>query len=109
MNPLRYLRDGYRWLVDPYGLLDEALARRGLTFRMYDVLRRIGLQAMTAAMFGDGDVAAPAEVAVERFLDSFRNPLILFFGPLRVDAGPWSPWGRALRNRRALCDLIREQ
>lgn len=34
MNPIRYLRDGYRWLVDPYGLLDEAFGRRGLTFRI---------------------------------------------------------------------------
>jgi cytochrome P450 len=203
MNPIRYLRDGYRWLVDPYRLLDEALGRQGLTFRtrlpvlgdvlmtgdegligeivrhpgldggkavtglraifggrslimlegeahagrrrliappfsgeglaaydgltvrltrevlrglppgrtfcLYDVLRRIGLKAMVAAMFGDGGAAAEAEGAVERFLTSFRSPLVLFFRPLRVDAGPWSPWGRAVRNRRALCDLIRKQ
>jgi cytochrome P450 len=204
MNPVRYVMDGYRWLVDPYALLDQALERYGLTFRIrlpvlgnvlmtgdeklideivhhpeldggkavsalraifggrslimlegeahatrrrliapafcgeglaaydelmvrvtrevfrslssgrtfcvYDVLRRIGLKAMVAAMFGDGSaVAAEAEGVVERFLNSFRNPLILFFRPLRVDAGPWTPWGRVVRNRRALCDLIRRQ
>jgi cytochrome P450 len=204
MNPIRYIRDGYRWLVDPYGLLDEALERHGLTFRIrlpvlgdvlmtgddrliadivhhkdldggkavtalraifggrslimlegeahtarrrliapsfsgegpaaydaltvrltqevlhqlplgrtfrvYDVLRRIGLKTMVAAMFGEGSsIAEEAEEVVERFLNSFQNPLILFFRPLRVDAGPWSPWGRAVRNRRALCDLIRRQ
>lgn len=204
MNPLATLRDGYRWLVNPYGYLDEALARRGLTFRArlpvlgnvlmtgdakliaeivphphldggkavtglraifggrslimlegeahgarrrliapsfrgealaehdaltvrvtrdeftrlppgrtfcaYDVLRRVGLRVMVAAMFGGKNaILARAEEVVERFLASFRNPLILFFKPLRVDAGPWSPWGRAVRNRRALCDLIREQ
>jgi cytochrome P450 len=204
MNPVRYVRDGYRWLADPYGLLDEALRRYGLTFRirlpvlgdvlmtgddrligqivrhrdldggkavtalravlggrslimlggeahatrrrlvappfsgdglaaydgltarvaravlcglprgrafsMYGVLRRIGLKAVVAAMFGDGSAAADeAEGVVARFLNSFRNPLVLFARPLRVDAGPWSPWGRAVRNRRALCDLIRGQ
>jgi cytochrome P450 len=204
MNPLRYLLDGYRWLVDPYALLDRALARHGLTFRIrlpvlgkvlmtgdpaligeivhhpgleggkaiaalrailgsrslimldgeahaarrrliapafrgdglaaydaltiratqgvfasvpigrtfsvYEVLRRIGLKAMVAAMFGDGSVAAhEAEHIVERFLDSFRNPLVLFVRALRIDAGRWTPWGRALRNRHVLGDLIRRQ
>jgi cytochrome P450 len=204
MNLIRYIRDGYRWLVNPYGFLDEALRQRGLTFSvrlpvlgdvlmtgdprriaeimhhkdldggksvtglrsilggrslimlegeshaarrrlvaplfrgdglaaydeltvratrevlgdlprgrtfsLYPVLRRIGLRAMSAAMFGEGSaVTEQAEKVTERFLASFRNPLILFFRPLRVDAGPWSPWGRALRNRRALCDLIRRQ
>jgi cytochrome P450 len=204
MNPIRYILDGYRWLTNPYGLLDRKLVRHGLTFRIrlpvlgdvlmtgddkligeivhhkdldggkavsvlraifggrslimlegeahaarrrliapsfcgeglaaydelmvrvtqevlhgvppgrtfciYDVLRRIGLKAMVAAMFGDDSpVTAEAEQVVERFLNSFRNPLVLFCRPLRVDAGPWSPWGRALRNRRALCDLIRRQ
>jgi unspecific monooxygenase len=204
MNPIRYLRDGYRWLVDPYGLLHELMSRRGLTFRIrlpvlgdvlmtgdekliesivgnkhldggkavrglrailggrslimlegeahtarrrliapsfrgegiaaydelmvsltreemcclspgrtfsvYEVLRRIGLRAMVAAMFG-GDDAVNREAAevVERFLNSFHNPLILFFKPLRVDLGRWSPWGQALRNRGELCELIRRQ
>src|SRR5579871_4872490 len=34
MNPLCYIRDGYRWLVDPYAFLDQALQRDGLTFRV---------------------------------------------------------------------------
>jgi cytochrome P450 len=202
MNLLRYLRDGYRWLVDPYGLLDEALRQHGLTFpinlpvlgdvlmtgdprliaeivqhpdldggkavtalrailggrslimldgeahaarhrliaplfrgealraydeltvhrthkvldglprgrtfSMYAVLQRIALKVMVAAMFGEDSAAAgEAEGVVERFLNSFRNPLILFSPLLRVDLGPFSPWGRAVRNRRALCELIR--
>jgi cytochrome P450 len=83
---------------------------RGQTFRLYGVLRRIGLRAMSAAMFGEGSaLTEQAENATERFLNSFRNPLILFLRPLRIDAGPWSPWGRALRNRSALCDFIRRQ
>lgn len=204
MNPLRYVLNGYRWLVDPYLLLDQALERYGLTFRIrlpvlgnvlmtgdeklideivhhkdldggkavtalrailgerslimlegeahaarrrliapafrgeglaaydelmvrvtrevlrglplgrtfrvYDVLRRIGLKAMVAVLFGEGSaVAQEAEEVAERFLNSFRNPLILFCRLLRVDAGPWSPWGRAVRNCRALRDLIRGQ
>jgi len=204
MNPLRYLRDGYRWLVDPYGLLDEARRRQGLTFRirlpvlgdvlmtgdpqliaeivshkdldggkavtalravlgqrslimldgkahaarhhmiaplfrgdalqaydeltvrqtravlaglpcgktfsLYPVLQRITLKVMVAAMFGEASgIAGVAEATVERFLNSFRNPLILFSPLLRVDLGAWSPWGRAVRNRRLLCDIIRQQ
>jgi cytochrome P450 len=200
MNPVRYVLDGYRWLVNPYGFLDAALRRRGLTFRvhlpvlgdvlmtgdprliaeirqhrelsgglgpsglgailgrrslimldgdahaarhrlvaplfrgpglaahdeltvrltreafarlprgrpfsLYAVLRRIGLKVMVRAMFGERG-GIEAEDAVERFLGSFRNPLVLFCPALRVDAGPYSPWGRAVRNRRAVCDLIR--
>ena len=197
MNPIRYLCDARRWLVDPYGLLDDALARRGLTFRirlpvlgevlmtgdprltaeiarhkdldggigvaalgallgrrslivlkgeahaarhrliaplfrgeslqdydeltvrrtreaferlptgrtfsLYDVLRGVGLRILVAAMFGDdGAVAAEAEEKVERFLHSFRNPLVLFCPPLRLDAGPWSPWGRAAQPPRVV-------
>lgn len=203
MNPVQYIRDGYRWLVDPYRLLDGALQRHGLTFRirlpvlgdvlmtgdprliaeivrnqdldggkgaavlgailgrrslimlksevhaarhrliaplfrgeslpghdeltirltqetlgrlsrgqtfsLYSVVREIGLKAMVAAMFGVGDVADEAEGKAARFLNSFHNPLILFCPALRVDAGAWSPWGRALRNRRVLCDLIRRE
>ena len=204
MNPIRYLCDAHRWLVDPYRLLDDALARHGPTFRirlpvlgdvlmtgdprltaeiahhkdldggigvaalgallgrrslivlqgeahaarhrliaplfrgdslhdydeptvrrtrevferlptgrtfsLYDVLRGVGLRVLVAAMFGDdGAAAGEAEEKVVRFLHSFRNPLVLFCRPLRVDAGSWSPWGRAVRNRRALCDFIRRQ
>ncbi len=204
MNPLRYLRDGCRWLVNPYGLLDEARRRYGLTFRirlpvlgdvlmtgdprliaeivhhkdldagkavtalrailgsrslimldgeahaarhqmiaplfrgdalhaydeltvrqtravvaglprgktfsMYPVLQRITRKVMAAAMFGEASgVAGVAEATVELFLNSFRNPLILFSPLLRVDFGSWSPWGRAVRNRQQLCDLIRQQ
>lgn len=204
MNPILYLRNGVRWLVDPYRLLDEYARRYGLTFRirlpvlgdvlmtgdpeliagiahhqqldggkavtalraifggrslimlegaahvarrrliapsfcgdalppydaltvrvtramlvglprgatfsMYAVLRRIALKVMVAAMFGeDAAVASEAEGLVERFLNSFQNALILFFRPLRLDAGPWSPWGRAVRNRRALGEFIRRQ
>src|SRR5262245_5188288 len=34
MGILSYLRDGYRWLAQPYRLLDEALRQWGLTFRV---------------------------------------------------------------------------
>lgn len=82
---------------------------RGPEFAMAVVLRRIGLQVIVAAMFGDGAVAAEAAEYVERFLDSFRNPLFLFARPLQVNFGRWSPWGRALANRRDLCDFIRRE
>jgi cytochrome P450 len=204
MNLFRCIRDGYRWFANPYGFLDDALHRHGLTFRirlpvlgqvlmtgdprliaevvhhkdldagksvtpalaaimgqrslimldgqahaarhrllaplfrgeslraydeltvrwthdvlsswtrgetfsMYEALRRIGLKAMVAAMFGDSGTDRKAEEKVALFLNSFKSALVLFCRPLRVDAGAWSPWGRALRNRLALCDFIRRE
>src|SRR5262249_17762425 len=81
---------------------------RGLPFLLYGVLREIGLRAIVAAMFGEDPAGAgEAEEKVARFLGSFTNPLVLFCPFLRLDLGAWSPWGRAVRNRRALCALIR--
>ncbi len=53
-----------------------------------------------------------AVALVKRWLASFSSPAILFLKPLHINLGPYSGWGRFLRNRAALhhfiADLIRE-
>jgi cytochrome P450 len=46
---------------------------------------------------------------IERWLISFRHPLVLFLRPLHLDLGPSSPWGRFRRNRAAVAGFIREE
>ena len=83
---------------------------RGRSFRAYDLSQRVALRAILAAFFGvDAAQEGEAEQLVQRFLGSFRSPLMLFIKPLRVDAGPLSPWGRAMRNRRHLCAYLQRQ
>jgi len=79
----------------------------GRAVSIYEPLRRISLQVILRAMFGSApDVVREATTLVERFIHSFSNPLVLFVRPLRVDLGGWSPWGRAMLNRRRLCEFI---
>lgn len=203
MSALAYLRDGYHWLADPYGFLDAAQRRHGLTFRVrlpvlgealmtgdprliagvvahpdldagkavsalravlgsrslimldgeehaarhrliaplfrgeaaraydelttrlteeaiaalapgqafsaYEFAQRVGLKAMVAVMFGQGAaVAAEAERKVARFLNTFSSPLLLFLPALRLNRS-WTPWGRAMRHREELCELVRRE
>src|SRR5262249_4369712 len=65
MNPLRYLRDGARWLRDPYRFLDEAQQRSGLTFRVR--LPVLGDILMT----GDPDLVV--EIIQHKDLDAGRS------------------------------------
>ncbi len=77
---------------------------------IYEPLRRISLLVILHAMFGDdADVVERGFQLVDRFIHSFSNPLVLFLRPLRTDLGRFSPWGKAVRNRRALCDFIQQQ
>jgi len=74
---------------------------------IYEPLRRISLLVILRAMFGsDAAVLEEGYRLVDTFIHSFSNPLILFARPLRTDLGPLSPWGRAMLNRRALCEFI---
>lgn len=80
------------------------------SFSAYDLVQRVLLRTILAALFGVAVAEqAEAERLVQRFLHSFRSPLVLFIKPLRFDVGPLSPWGRAMRNRRKLCAFIRQQ
>lgn len=81
------------------------------TFSFYQAARRISLKAIISFIFGEnGPKGEPSvERLVENFLQSFRNPLVLYLKFLQVNLGPASPWGRALRNRNRLrARILRE-
>lgn len=78
----------------------------GRPFALYDLARRISLRAIVRLIFGATASGAAARL-VDDFLLSFESPWVLFFKPLHVDLGPFSPWGRALRNRRLLREHLR--
>jgi len=89
---------------------------QGRPFSFYQAARRISLTAMVRFLFGEQDAASTRglEALVEEFLQSFRNPLVLYLKFLQVDLGAASPWGRALRNRdrlraRILAEIARHR
>jgi cytochrome P450 len=82
--------------------------RTGGTFAVYDFARRISLRAIVRFLIpGSSAEETRTGHLIERFLLSFSSPLILFLRQFHVDAGPFSPWGRAVRNRDRLLDHLR--
>jgi cytochrome P450 family 110 len=86
----------------------EALEEAGPELSIYDLARRISLRAIVRLIFGEAQ-DGKAERLVDDFLLSFESPWVLFLKPLQVDLGPFSPWGRALRNRRRLRQYLGER
>lgn len=80
----------------------------GQPFSLYDLARRISLRAIVCLLFSE-KASGAAERLVDDFLLSFESPWVLFLKPLHVDLGPFSAWGRALRNRRRLHGYLGEQ
>jgi len=83
----------------------------GRQFSFYEAARRISLKAIVRFIFGEHgpEEERSMELLVEDFLQSFRNPLVLYLRFLQVDLGPGSPWGRAIRNRdRLRARILRE-
>ena len=73
--------------------------------------QQISLQTIAKVVFGSQE--SPREAALLPLLtqsvDSVGSPvsvLPLFFDILRKDLGPWSPWGRFLRRRAKLDELV---
>jgi cytochrome P450 len=86
----------------------EALEEAGPELSIYDLARRISLRAIVRLIFGEAQ-DGKAERLVDDFLLSFESPWVLFLKPLQIDLGPFSPWGRAVRNRRRLRQYLGER
>ena len=83
--------------------------RAGGIFSAYDFGRRISLRAIVRFLMpGTSVEESRTGSLIERFLRSFSSPVILFLRPLHIDAGPLSPWGRAMRNREQLLEHLRQ-
>ncbi|MDE5100914.1 MAG: cytochrome P450 [Trichodesmium sp. St16_bin4-tuft] len=74
--------------------------------------QEISLKVILAAVFGldqEGKSYEKLRVLMSDLLDSMSSPLsstFLFFNFLRKDWGPWIPWGRFLRKKQELHELI---
>jgi cytochrome P450 family 110 len=81
------------------------------TFEARTVTQEISLNIILKAVFGlsEGDRFQQFKSLMTAVADLFQSPLtssFLFYPVLQKDLGAWSPWGRFLRDRQRLDDLI---
>ncbi|MBM5815167.1 MAG: cytochrome P450 [Cyanobacteria bacterium K_Offshore_surface_m2_239] len=84
--------------------LDAPVAARG-------AMQRISMRVILRAVFGlrEGERLERLEQGLVTLLDTSSQPLstlLIFVGALQKDLGPLSPWGRFLRRRQAVDDLL---
>lgn len=82
----------------------------GTTFRVRPAMQSISLQVILRAVFGleEGPRYEQLRQTMSQMLDGFGSPLgamFLFYPFLQQDWG-WSPWGRFLRFRQQVDELI---
>jgi cytochrome P450 family 110 len=79
----------------------------GRPFPIRRAMQRITLDVILRTVFGmdDGPLLATVRERIERLLAVGTNPTILL-PPLRRDLGPLSPWGRLVRARREVHDVL---
>lgn len=76
-------------------------------FSFHAVAHRASLRLMLLALFGN---ESPEVLEAARtFQRSFSQPLNLFVPWLQRDWGAWTPWGRLVRRRAALHELLLHQ
>ncbi len=83
----------------------------GTTFSARAAMQNISLQVILQTVFGvfEGDRAEQLKTMFTVLLDIFASPLassLLFFPKLQQDWGAWSPWGKFIRDRQRLDDLL---
>ena len=81
------------------------------SFIARNVTQDITLQVMIQAVFGvyQGERSQQLKKQLELMANIFRSPLsssMLFFSSLQKDLGAWSPWGKFVRDRQELNNLI---
>jgi len=94
-------------------ITEEVMSERvaGKAFSVRKTMQKISLRVILRAVFGlnDGSRYQQLERLLGTMLDRLSNPLsvsVLFFPMLRQDFGPLSPWGRFIRNRQQIDQLI---
>lgn len=78
------------------------------------VMQEISLRVILKTVFGirEGERYEKIRSTLIEYLDFFNVPLnatFLFFSSLQQDLGPWSPWGRFVRRRSTLYQLLNEE
>ncbi|MFN6471617.1 MAG: cytochrome P450 [Nostoc sp. SerVER01] len=80
-------------------------------FLARNLTQEITLQVILQVVFGlnEGEKLEKLKYLLPQMLDLFRSPLsssLLFFSFLQKDLGAWSPWGKFLRDRQQIDELI---
>ncbi|MGB3534048.1 MAG: cytochrome P450 [Microcoleaceae cyanobacterium] len=80
-------------------------------FRLRPPLQEITLRVILKAVFGlnEGDRYERLQYLLSELLETFGSPLsavMIFFPQLQRDWGEWSPWGRFVRLKQQVDDLI---
>ena len=83
----------------------------GATFSARTAMQDISLQVILQAVYGvfEGERSQQLKASLTKLTDVFASPLSsspLFFPALQLDWGAWSPWGKFLRDRQRMDDLI---
>jgi len=82
----------------------------GRPFPILDRMHTVTLRIICEAIFGIRDVQEEDRLMALIYRLSSRSPAILaFLGFLRKDLGAWSPWGRFLRARALLDEVLFEE
>jgi cytochrome P450 family 110 len=88
--------------------------RPGQTFAIHSSMQQITLQVILKTVFGltEGERFEQLQLLLCEFTDSFNSPwqsLSLFLRPLQKDLGAWSPWGKFLRCRQKINQLLLDE
>jgi cytochrome P450 family 110 len=83
----------------------------GTVFSARTAMQEVSLQVILQAVYGvvEGERCQQLKTMLATLADVFTSPLsssLLFFPVLQKDLGAWSPWGKFLRDRQRMDDLI---
>lgn len=83
----------------------------GEAFLARNLTQQVSLQIISKVVFGLSDSPRSKEILtlLTQTVDSVGSPagaLMLFFGGLQKDLGAWSPWGKVVRLRARLDELV---
>lgn len=104
--------------MQAYGELISEIAEQvaskwevGQAFSMRESTQQISLKVILQAVFGldEGDRYNKIEQILSEALESLSSPWkasMLFFKPLQIDLGAWSPWGKFIRQRQEFDRLL---
>ncbi|BBD60412.1 cytochrome P450 family protein [Nostoc sp. HK-01] len=86
----------------------------GQSFIARPNMQEISLKVILSAVFGlkEGERYQKIQQILVEMLDTFNAPLsvvFLFFQSLQRDLGAWSPWGKFIRRRQQLDELIYQE
>ncbi|WP_107667961.1 cytochrome P450 [Cyanothece sp. BG0011] len=101
----------YAQLID--SITDEVTDKLEINhaFNVREIMQEITLKVILKAVFGitEGERYQKLQTLLKSWLSFFNSPAnatIIFFSFLQKDWGNWSPWGRFLRIKAEIDDLI---